>query len=161
MGWSRRGWCAGVMALGLAGAGCRHPAPAPGSGVRIRQMANGTQITGEENLLFETGKAAVKPEGQVFLNRLARALRDRPLANVMVEGHTDSTGSAAMNQTLSERRAMAVRQALVERGVPAARISVRGLGPTQPVGDNATPEGRAANRRTEIFVIGDSIDSLD
>jgi outer membrane protein OmpA-like peptidoglycan-associated protein len=153
----------GAVAFAAMAVGCRHrpSGDVTSGGVRIRQLPNGTQITGDESLLFETGKAVVKPEGQVFLNKLARVLRDKPQATVLVEGHTDSVGSAPMNQGLSEKRALSVRQALIDRGVPASRISARGLGMTQPVGDNSTPEGRASNRRTEIFVSGDTIDSLD
>ena len=156
----------GVMATAVAGIGCRHrpaaePAVTSSSGVRIRQLSHGTQIPGDEQLLFETGKSAVKPQGQDFLNRLSKALRDKPKATVLVEGHTDNVGAAAMNQTLSEKRALSVRQGLIDRGVPASRVSARGLGMAQPVGDNTTAEGRASNRRTEIFVIGDAIDTLD
>lgn len=131
------------------------------NGVRIKQIGNGTQITGDESLLFDTGKATVKTGGLQFLDKLAKALRDKPQANVLVEGHTDNVGTAAYNDSLSERRALAVRQALIERNVAASRISARGLGMGKPLADNGTPEGRAANRRTEIFVIGESISSLD
>jgi outer membrane protein OmpA-like peptidoglycan-associated protein len=156
----------GVMATAVFGIGCRHrpaaePAPVTSAGVRIRQISNGTQITGDEQLLFESGKSNVKPQGQDFLNRLSKALRDKPKATVLVEGHTDNVGAATMNQTLSEKRALSVRQGLIDRGVPASRVSARGLGMAQPVGDNTTAEGRASNRRTEIFVIGDSIETLD
>jgi outer membrane protein OmpA-like peptidoglycan-associated protein len=142
------------------------PAPPPSAdsfsnGVRIRQIGNGTQITGDESLLFDTGKATIKPGGLLFLDKLARALREKPLANVLVEGHTDNVGTAAYNDGLSERRALAVRQALIDRNIAASRMSARGLGMSKPVADNGTPEGRAANRRTEIFIIGESIKSLD
>lgn len=145
----------------LVGQGCAHKRETVHHGVRIKQIANGTQITSDEALLFESGKTGVRPEGQVFIGRLANVLRDKPKATVLVEGHTDNTGGATLNQSLSERRALAVRQGLIERGVPASRISARGLGPSQPVAANDTPEGRAGNRRTEIFVIGDSIDKLE
>lgn len=131
------------------------------NGIRIKQIGNGTQITGDESLLFDTGKATIKPAGLQFLDKLAKALRDKPQANVLVEGHTDNVGAAALNDSLSERRALAVRQALIDRNVAASRISARGLGMNKPLADNGTPEGRAANRRTEIFVIGESITSLD
>lgn len=139
------------------------PAPEPKSqnGVRLKQIDNGTQITGDESLLFDTGKATIKPGGLLFLDKLARVLRDKPLANVLVEGHTDNVGSAQLSDGLSERRALAVRQALIDRNIAASRMSARGLGMNKPIADNGTPEGRATNRRTEIFVIGESISSLD
>ena len=71
-----------------------------------------------------------------------------------VEGHTDNVGSAAMNQELSLRRAMTVRDYLIEQGVPASKIDVAGLGLSAPIGDNATTDGRARNRRVEIVVSG-------
>lgn len=185
--YARRAWLvtSGMLGLAVLMAGCRHrpaapaaaasaPAPAPAApppapapvetskgGIRIKQVGNGTQITGDENLLFDSGKATLKPGGQAFLDKLARALREKRLANVLVEGHTDNVGSAQLNDELSERRALAVRQALIDRNVAASRISARGLGMAKPIADNGTPEGRAANRRTEIFVIGESISSLD
>lgn len=171
---ARRAWltwlgAGGVGVLVLPGCGSKRraanaePAPEPKSqnGIRIKQINNGTQITGDESLLFDTGKATVKPGGLLFLDKLARALRDKPQANVLVEGHTDNVGSAPLNDSLSERRALAVRQALIDRNIAASRMSARGLGMSKPIADNGTPEGRATNRRTEIFVIGESISSLD
>jgi outer membrane protein OmpA-like peptidoglycan-associated protein len=158
-----------VGALVLPGCGSKRraanaePVPEPKSqnGIRIKQINNGTQITGDESLLFDSGKATIKPGGLLFLDKLARALRDKPQANVLVEGHTDNVGSAQLNDSLSERRALAVRQALIDRNIAASRMSARGLGMSKPIADNGTPEGRATNRRTEIFVIGESISSLD
>ncbi|BDI03123.1 OmpA family protein [Sphaerotilus microaerophilus] len=171
---TRRAWltwlgAGGVGALVLPGCGSKRraanaePVPEPKSqnGIRIKQINNGTQITGDESLLFDTGKATIKPGGLLFLDKLARALRDKPQANVLVEGHTDNVGSAQLNDSLSERRALAVRQALIDRNIAASRMSARGLGMSKPIADNGTPEGRATNRRTEIFVIGESISSLD
>lgn len=178
---ARRAWlvASGTLGLVVLMAGCRHrpaapataasaPAPAPAApvetskgGIRIKQVGNGTQITSDENLLFDSGKASIKPGGQAFLDKLARALREKRQANVLVEGHTDNVGSAQLNDDLSERRALAVRQALIDRNIAASRISARGLGMAKPIADNGTPEGRAANRRTEIFIVGESISSLD
>jgi outer membrane protein OmpA-like peptidoglycan-associated protein len=171
---TRRAWltwlgAGGVGALVLPGCGSKRraanaePVPEPKSqnGIRIKQINNGTQITGDESLLFDSGKATIKPGGLLFLDKLARALRDKPQANVLVEGHTDNVGSAQLNDSLSERRALAVRQALIDRNIAASRMSARGLGMSKPIADNGTPEGRATNRRTEIFVIGESISSLD
>jgi outer membrane protein OmpA-like peptidoglycan-associated protein len=78
-----------------------------------------------------------------------------PSIQVKVEGHTDSTGSYETNQKLSLARAVTVRDYLVAQGVEASHIGVEGLGPDQPVADNATAEGRARNRRVEIILTGD------
>ena len=74
------------------------------------------------------------------------------IASVRVEGHTDSRGSVAHNTSLSDRRAKAVRRWLIEKGIAPARLSARGYGPSRPVADNATAEGRAANRRVEFHL---------
>ena len=74
----------------------------------------------------------------------------------MIEGHTDNVGSATLNQQLSTRRADAVKDALVKQGVPIARIKTQGFGLTKPIADNGTPEGRQANRRTDIIVLGET-----
>ena len=81
------------------------------------------------------------------------AFQQRPDLTARVEGHTDSLGSAEVNQTLSQQRAEAVMQALAERGVDAARLSARGYGADRPIASNATDTGRSENRRVEIHVI--------
>ncbi|HEU0223369.1 MAG TPA: OmpA family protein, partial [Paracoccaceae bacterium] len=87
------------------------------------------------------------------INQLARSLNRYPQSYVDVIGHTDSTGSDAYNQQLSERRAQAVDNALARRGVNPARIESAGYGETQPIASNATPAGRAQNRRVEVYII--------
>jgi len=92
------------------------------------------------------------------LDEAAQILKDSPEISVVIEGHTDSIGSETYNQRLSERRAEAVRQYLVERGVAASRLETRGYGESQPIAPNTTPEGkdnpegRALNRRAELKV---------
>ena len=84
-------------------------------------------------------------------------LKKNPKVTVKVEGHTDSTGSKVFNQTLSEKRAKAVSNYLIEKGVEKSRISIKGYGPSKPIATNTTKEGRAKNRRTELkFKIGDA-----
>ena len=95
--------------------------------------------------------------GNGFLNaelaEIAELLKQNPGYKIEVAGHTDSTGTAAANQTLSERRAAAVRQALVDKyGADAARIAAKGWGAEQPLQDNKSPDGRAMNRRVEIVL---------
>jgi outer membrane protein OmpA-like peptidoglycan-associated protein len=103
-------------------------------------------------VLFETDKATLKPGGESDVDRLAEVLRDAGAASVVVEGHTDSTGSESYNRQLSRERAVAVRDALVDKGVPADWISARGLGESYPVTSNDTEAGRQQNRRVEIIV---------
>lgn len=124
--------------------------------VKVTQTARGVQITSDERVLFETGKAEVKADGQVFIDRVANILKTKTKANVAIEGHTDNVGGAALNQQLSERRAAAVRDGLVKQGVAVGRIQVQGFGMTRPVADNGTAEGRQANRRTDLIVLGET-----
>lgn len=104
---------------------------------------------------FATGMADLRPEAREALARFAGIIGVYPSIRVKVEGHTDSTGSRETNQKLSLARATVVRDYLAEQGVEASHIEVEGLGPDQPVADNATAEGRARNRRVEIILTGD------
>ena len=103
-----------------------------------------------EGVNFEYNKAVLLPESVEILNRVATSLLAHPEVNVEVGGHCDSDGSASYNQRLSQRRADAVREYLIKMGLPAAQLTARGYGETQPVADNATPEGKAKNRRVEL-----------
>lgn len=103
-----------------------------------------------EGVNFETNKADILPESAVILDRVAKALRDWPEVKVQVDGHTDSSGDAAMNMELSRRRAVSVRAYLVQQGVEESRMKVKGYGETKPLESNRTPEGRAKNRRVEL-----------
>ncbi|MGB5736222.1 MAG: OmpA family protein, partial [Thiohalocapsa sp.] len=87
------------------------------------------------------------------LDRVTTLLEQRPDLTARVEGHTDSSGGAAINQDLSQQRAQAVMQALITRGVAGDRLSAKGYGAERPIASNATEAGRRANRRVEIYVI--------
>lgn len=102
---------------------------------------------------FASGQAQLKPEARDNLQRVVEFINRHPGKQVLIEGHTDSQGSANLNQTLSQRRAEAVRQALVQDGVEAERLSAVGLGKERPVADNGSAEGRARNRRVDIVVL--------
>ena len=108
------------------------------------------------DVLFDTGRATLKPGADRDLDRLATALKHNPNMRVMIEGHTDSVGGDDYNQALSERRAEAVADALRMRGVPEDRYEVRGLGKAFPVASNETQAGRQQNRRVEIVFSDDS-----
>lgn len=103
-------------------------------------------------ILFDVDRDQVRPEARRSLAEAADVLVKYPDTYVTVEGHTDSTGSDVYNQSLSERRAMRVRDLLVDHGVPIERLSVRGYGETDPIADNSTPEGRQANRRVQLEI---------
>ena len=104
-----------------------------------------------QGILFETGKSELKPESRPVLKEIASTMKKYGDLKILIEGHTDNVGSAASNLALSEGRAAAVKAALVsEFGVPGDRITTTGFGDTKPAAPNATPAGRAQNRRVEI-----------
>jgi outer membrane protein OmpA-like peptidoglycan-associated protein len=99
---------------------------------------------------FETGKATLTPESETILNGVAESLVANDSIKVQVAGHTDNTGSAAVNARLSKQRAEAVRQFLIAHGVAEDRLTAKGFGPSKPIASNKTAEGRAQNRRVEL-----------
>jgi len=103
---------------------------------------------------FDFDKTTIKADGRQVLDQVAAQAAQLNLETIIATGHTDSTGPAAYNQGLSERRANAVKGYLVSQGVATDRVYVEGKGATQPIASNATREGRAQNRRVEIEVIG-------
>jgi outer membrane protein OmpA-like peptidoglycan-associated protein len=107
-----------------------------------------------QDVVFETGKADLKPGASDRLRPLAQYLQANPNVQVRIDGHTDSQGSDAMNQQLSEARANAVRAALASMGVDQSRIQAIGHGEADPVADNKTAAGRQQNRRVEVTLVG-------
>ena len=104
-----------------------------------------------EGIVFRTGKAFIEPSSEETLLGALKTLTDNPGMSVEVRGYTDNIGKAATNNRLSQKGAEAVRWWLIKRGIANARIITKGYGPANPIGDNATPEGRAKNRRIEFF----------
>jgi outer membrane protein OmpA-like peptidoglycan-associated protein len=104
------------------------------------------------DVLFDVGRSQLRAGAERSLTDLAGFLSEYPERNVLIEGHTDSTGSRDLNMRLSEARASAVRDALVQRGIPANRIRTRGHGPDYPIASNAAAAGRQQNRRVEIII---------
>ena len=102
---------------------------------------------------FETAKATILPESETVLAEVAKMLQQNPDVKVRIEGHTDNVGSAAANQTLSEKRAQAVVAWLSSHGIEGSRLQAKGWGASKPVDDNATEDGRAKNRRVELVKI--------
>ena len=121
-------------------------------GIDVVEMPDGSlKVNIPSNVSFDTDKTQLKPALLPVLDSVARSLNQHQELRAVV-GHTDSTGAMAHNQTLSVNRAKSVTDYLARQGVAAGRLSVEGRGPNDPIGDNATAEGRAANRRVEIYL---------
>ncbi|MGB4673697.1 MAG: OmpA family protein [Azovibrio sp.] len=124
-----------------------------GTGVSVSQTAdNQLKLDIPSDISFDSGRYDIKPNLRPILDRFASTLNQNPVTMVTIIGHTDSSGSDAVNNPLSVNRASATRDYLVARGVAMHRISIDGRGSREPVADNNTPAGRAKNRRVEIFV---------
>lgn len=122
-------------------------------GIDVVEMPDGSlKVNIPSNVSFDTDRADLKPALLPVLDSVARSLQQHPELRVKSVGHTDSTGAAAHNQTLSENRARSVSNYLVKQGVQAARLTSEGRAATDPVADNATTEGRAQNRRVEVYL---------
>jgi len=123
--------------------------------LNAKQTDRGTLVTFGD-VLFDVNKAELRSSGMMNVNKLAQFLQDNPDRKVIIEGYTDSSGSASYNQSLSERRANSVRMALVKMGVDPARIVAQGYGKEYPVADNTSTSGRAMNRRVEVTISNDN-----
>lgn len=123
-----------------------------GTGIDVIRDGDNLVLRMPSGITFAYDRADVQPQFQPTLNDVASVLAQYPKTYIDVFGHTDSDGADAYNQTLSERRASAVADYLVTRGVQSARIATRGFGETQPIASNATAEGKASNRRVEIKI---------
>ena len=124
-----------------------------GTGIGVSQTTdNQLKVDMPADVAFDVGRYEIKPNMRPVLDRLASTLNQHSVTTVTIIGHTDSTGSDAVNDPLSVNRAAATRDYLVQRGVSAQRVVVDGRGARQPVADNSTSAGRAMNRRVEIFI---------
>lgn len=119
-----------------------------------QKTERGTLVTFGD-VLFDFNKAELKASAFSNINQLARFLQDNPERQVIVEGYTDSVGSASYNQALSERRAEAVRRALLRAGVAPSRVAAQGYGKEYPIAENSSDSGRAQNRRVEVTISDD------
>jgi len=127
-------------------------APAPAPAPQVTPTAE--KVVFDADTFFDFDKYNIKPDGRAMLDELVRQIANIDLEVILAVGFTDSIGTVEYNLGLSERRANAVKQYLVERGVPANRIYTEGKGKADPIATNSTPEGRAQNRRVEIEVVG-------
>ncbi|WP_298436303.1 OmpA family protein [Ottowia sp.] len=124
-----------------------------GTGVQVTQTAdNRLKLNVPSDISFATGRADINPSLRPILDQFASGLSQQPGTEVTIVGHTDSTGSDAINDPLSVARANSVRDYLVSRGVDSRRIGTEGRGSREPIASNATEAGRAENRRVEIFL---------
>jgi OOP family OmpA-OmpF porin len=110
----------------------------------------GKKVLVLEGVNFEYDKAVLTADSTATLDKVLAGLRDWPEVRVEIGGHTDSRGTDAYNQKLSERRSEAVKAYFAERGIDPSRLTTRGFGESQPLADNKTDEGRARNRRVEL-----------
>ena len=120
--------------------------------LKARETDRGTVVTLGNDVLFDSGAAVLKPGGRKAVDNLAALLQKQPGRGIQLEGFTDSTGSVETNRRLSEARAEAVKQVLVERGIDPKRIETRGYGQAFPVASNETAVGRQLNRRVEVVI---------
>lgn len=123
-----------------------------GTGISVTRTGDRIILNMPSNITFNTDQDAVMPQFYPTLNSVAIVLRKFDRTLIDINGHTDSTGSQAYNQGLSERRAMSVAGYLNSQGIDPRRVSAVGFGPNQPIASNATPDGRAQNRRVEIQI---------
>ena len=124
-----------------------------GTDVQIIRQGDDLVLRMPSNVTFATGQSAIQAQYRPTLDQVAAVLKDYNQTYVDVYGHTDSVGSDSSNQLLSERRASAVADYLATRGVNSARLGTRGFGESQPIADNVSEEGKAANRRVEIKIV--------
>ncbi|RKP56686.1 OmpA family protein [Pararobbsia silviterrae] len=124
-----------------------------GTGTQITEQQDGSlKVNIPSSISFDTNSYLIKPSFAPVLDQVAQTLNEHPELNAEIDGHTDSTGSAQLNQVLSQNRAQSVANYLVGRGVAQGRLTAYGRGATMPVADNGTEAGRAQNRRVEIYL---------
>ncbi|MGQ9801106.1 MAG: OmpA family protein [Candidatus Saccharicenans sp.] len=122
-------------------------------GARVERIGEGLKITFDSGLLFDVGKYDLRQESRENLTKLATILNKYPDTNIIIEGHTDSTGTRDYNLVLSERRVRAVAAYLAQQNVQSSRFTITGYGSDQPIASNETPEGRQQNRRVDLGII--------
>jgi outer membrane protein OmpA-like peptidoglycan-associated protein len=122
------------------------------AGAKVERVGEGIKITFDSGILFNTNSATLSSAAMTNIGNLSQTLKKYKDTNVLIEGHTDASGSDAHNQSLSERRAASVRNYTTSHGVLADRITTQGYGESQPVADNTSVSGKKANRRVEVAI---------
>jgi len=123
-----------------------------GENAKVERIGEGIHVTFESGILFEVSKAELNSIAKENLSKLAGTLQEFPDTFILVEGHTDSSGSEAYNQTLSEKRARSVKDYISGKNVSASRLTIKGYGESQPIASNETAAGKRQNRRVEIAI---------
>lgn len=121
--------------------------------IELKNIKIGSTIA-LRNIFFDTGKSTLRPESNSELDRLVKLMKDVPNLKIELSGHTDNTGSASLNNELSQARAEAVVSYLKGKGIAGDRMTAKGYGSSKPIATNATPAGRQENRRTEFLITG-------
>lgn len=119
----------------------------------VERVGEGIKVTFDSGLLFDINKSSLNPSSRANLDSLAKTLNKYPETNIVIDGHTDDTGSEKYNMKLSMERATSVETYLKNQGVSSTRIATRGLGESAPKSDNTTEAGRSENRRVEIGIL--------
>lgn len=125
------------------------------NGAQVESINDGQaiKVTFESGILFDTNSSTLNSASQSSLNSFAQSLNNNPDTNVQIYGHTDSSGNDQINIPLSEKRAQSVYNFLQSRGVAGSRMVSQGMGSSQPVADNSTRQGKAQNRRVEVYIL--------
>lgn len=121
-------------------------------GASIERVGEGIKITFDSGILYDVDKANLKPAAKQNINELSEILKKYDDTNILIEGHTDDSGSDEYNQTLSEQRAASVSDYLSSLGIANSRITTTGYGELQPVADNSSAAGKTQNRRVEVAI---------
>lgn len=121
-------------------------------GAKVERVGEGIKVTFDSGILFDIDKATLRPASQVAIQKMAAVLNKYPDTNILLEGHTDATGSDEHNLNLSRERAQSVANYLASLNVNPTRFTIMGYGESQPVATNDTPEGRQFNRRVEVAI---------
>ena len=156
--WRDANWTPATASKGCDGSLVAKPAPAKPApakpAAKPAPAVTQSKITLQADTLYDFDKSTLKPEGRATLDKIARDLSKIKLEVIIAVGNTDSVGSDAYNMALGQRRAQSVKAYLTSKGVDGSRIYTESKGKSNPVASNATAEGRAKNRRTDIEVVG-------
>jgi OOP family OmpA-OmpF porin len=156
--WRDANWTPATASKGCDGALVAKPAPAKPApakpAAKPAPAVTQSKITLQADTLYDFDKSTLKPEGKATLDKIARDLSKIKLEVIIAVGNTDSVGTDAYNMALGQRRAQSVKAYLTSKGVDGSRIYTESKGESNPVASNATAEGRAKNRRTDIEVVG-------
>jgi len=158
-GSTARGAIIGAVVGGVAGAIIGHQMDQQAKeleqnipGATIQRVGEGIAVTFASGILFPFNSTEILPDGRTNLQQLANSLEKYPNSDILIVGHTDSVGTDAYNNDLSQRRALAAQSYLQSFGVPASRLQATGRGESEPIQSNDTDAGRAQNRRVEIAI---------